>query len=132
MVYILLNAPQILAATFIGLLIGVLWHRLFARAGAASLKRPGLILAALLAEFWLAAILAGALILAPKEAGPWVMAIGSAIVIWAGFVLPVLSVSMIYRGQPVARTVQDNLHWLVVMIGQAMVLQSLGLVPPPA
>jgi hypothetical protein len=60
------------------------------------------------------------------------MAIGSAIVIWAGFVLPVLSVSMIYRGQPAARTVQDNLHWLVVMLGQAMVLQSLGLVPPPA
>jgi hypothetical protein len=45
------------------------------------------------AEVWLACILAGALILAPPEAGAWAMALGSAFIIWIGFVLPTLIVS---------------------------------------
>jgi hypothetical protein len=43
-----------------------------------------------LAEFWLASILAGALILAPSQAGVWVRALGSAVVILIGFVVAVL------------------------------------------
>ena len=90
MIYIVLNIGAIAAATVLGLVIGGLWL------AAARLPRPALpVLAGIaLAEFWLAAILAGALILAPREAGAWVMALGSTVVIWIGFVVPVLWVTL--------------------------------------
>ncbi|WP_439532496.1 hypothetical protein [Polymorphobacter sp.] len=132
MVYIWLNLGPILAATALGLVIAVLWHRL-PGAPPLALGRPALVIATSLAEFWLASILAGALILAPKDqAGPWVMAIGSGVVIWAGFVLPTLLVSQLYRGTPGGHMVRDLGYWLVVMVAQAALLQAWGLVPPPA
>jgi hypothetical protein len=131
MIYIWLNLGPILAATALGLVIAVLWHRL-PGAPPLALGRPALVIATSLAEFWLAAILAGALILAPKDqAGPWVMAVGSGVVIWAGFVLPTLLVTQLYRGVPAGHMVRDLGYWLVVMVAQATLLQSLGLVPPP-
>ncbi len=114
------------------LVIAVLWHRL-PGAPPLALGRPALVIATTCAELWLAAILAGALILAPRDqAGPWVMAIGSGVVIWAGFVLPTLLVSQLYRGTPAGHMVRDLGYWLVVMVAQAALLQALGLVPPPA
>ena len=83
MIYILQNFFPIFLATLAGLAIGLVWLRV------SSILLPGwptLVLAGV-AEFWLAAILAGALILAPPEAGEWTMALGSAFVIWIGFVL---------------------------------------------
>ncbi len=130
MIYILLNIGPILAATLAGLAFGLVWHRL---SGAPALPRLApLLITAALAEFWLAAILAGALILAPHQASPWTMAIGSGFVIWIGFVLPTLAVTSLYRGVPARRIAADCGHWLGAMIVQAVVLQSLGLVPPPA
>ncbi|MFN3989887.1 MAG: hypothetical protein ACK4IS_06490 [Erythrobacter sp.] len=128
MIYIVLNIGAIAAATVLGLVIGGLWL------AAARLPRPGLpVLATIaLAEFWLAAILAGALILAPREAGAWVMALGSAVVIWIGFVVPVLWVTLTSLGQAKGRTLAAMLYWLVVIIGQAAIMQAIGLVPPPA
>ncbi|MBX9730661.1 MAG: hypothetical protein K2X59_04975 [Sphingomonas sp.] len=88
MVYIPLNIMPILAAAVLGLSIDAAHHLLVGW----GVKTPsiGLIILAALAQFWLASILAGALILAPDKADPWIMAVGSAVVIWAGFVLPVL------------------------------------------
>lgn len=126
MIYIILNLVPIAVATVTGLAIGLVWlgaNR--ARVG------PALAMVAALAEFWLAAILAGALILAPAKAPPWVMALASAGVIWAGFVLPVIVVTGIRRGQRPAAVLGDALHWLVVMVAQAVVLKAIGLVPPP-
>ncbi|QFT77098.1 hypothetical protein [Erythrobacter sp. THAF29] len=127
MIYIVLNLVPILAATAAGLLIGIIWLRL------SPTLLPGvqtLILAGI-AEFWLASILAGALILAPPEAGVWAMALGSAFVIWIGFVLPVLAVTFhVYR---MARSsmISAAAHWLVVMLAQAGIMQAIGLVAPP-
>ncbi|MEQ8772971.1 MAG: hypothetical protein RIC51_09080, partial [Erythrobacter sp.] len=89
MIYIILNLLPIAAATLVGLAIGLVWLR------ASDILLPGwrTLAAAALAEFWLASILAGALILAPPQAGEWVMALGSAVVIWIGFVVPVLWVT---------------------------------------
>ncbi len=130
MIYIWLNLWPILAATALGLVVAVLWHKLPA-APPLALGRPSLVIATSLALFWLAAILAGALILAPRDqAGPWVMAIASAVVIWAGFVLPTLLVSQLYRGAGAGQIVRDLGYWLVVMVLQAALLQALGLVPP--
>ena len=81
---------------------------------------------------WLAAILAGALILAPREAGAWVMALGSAVVIWIGFVVPVLWVTLGAYGLGKGRIIAGMAYWLVVMVGQAALMQAIGLVPPPA
>lgn len=127
MVYILVNLWTIGAATLLGLAIGLVWLR------ASGLLLPGwrALAGATLAEFWLAAILAGALILAPARADPWVMAVGSAVVIWAGFVAPVLWVTFMAHGLATRRAVWAALHWLAVMAGQAILMQAIGLAPPP-
>jgi hypothetical protein len=126
MVYILLNALPILLATLGGLLVGLVYHRL------ARLPRAGvgLVLTAGLAQAWFAAILAGALILAPAKAGNWTMAIGSALVIWVGFVVPVCVVTLRARRIRAGAVVADCLYWLAVMVTQAIILKIIGLVPP--
>lgn len=128
MIYIVLNAVQITLAMLAGLAVGFAWHR---AVGHGRLT-PGTVLLAAVAGFWLAAILAGALILAPKQADPWVMAIGSGVVIWAGFVVPSLALTLRYRAHPWRVVAADLAHWLLVMVAQAVVLHALGLTPPPS
>lgn len=133
--YILLNALPILMATTAGLVAGLLFRTGTARVGGRrSPPGPnpgprGLAVIAL-AEAWLACILAGALILAPSEAGAWTMAIGSAVVIWIGFVVPATLVNHIHRGLSVPAMATDSVYWLIVMLVQAAILKAIGLVPP--
>ncbi|KAB7648847.1 hypothetical protein [Polymorphobacter fuscus] len=127
MIYILLNAVPILAATLAGLLVGLVYHRL-SRLPQAGI---GLVVTVALAQAWFAAILAGALILAPDKAGGWTMAIGSAVVIWIGFVVPTVVVTLRGRRIDAGAVAVDCVYWLVVMLVQAVVLKSIGLVPPP-
>ena len=127
--YIASNIGPILAATLVGLLIGAAYAAGLGQAGAQA-RRPVVLLVAVVAEFWIACILAGALILAPAGAGRWVMAIGSAVVIWIGFVLPSLLVSYGFRRQPVGAMLGDAAHWLAVMVAQAAVLEAIGLAHP--
>lgn len=126
MIYIILNFWPIAAATLAGLGVGLVWLR------ASDILLPGwkTLAGAALAEFWLASILAGALILAPPQAGEWVMALGSAVVIWIGFVVPVLWVTFIAYEMGTGRTISAALHWLVVMALQASVMQWIGLAAP--
>ncbi|MCS6987166.1 MAG: DUF1761 domain-containing protein [Sphingomonadaceae bacterium] len=128
MIYILLNLPQILAATGAGLAAGVLFLRFVARRRVKSLRWWA---TAALAEAWLAAILAGALILAPAEAPRTVMALLTPVVIWAGFVLPAILVAHTTRGLALRTAGVDALHVLVVAVIQAVVLHTWGLEPPP-
>lgn len=78
MIYILTNAYPILAATLAGLVFGVGYYFLVDRAAFKS-SSDGLAkltvsaASAFIAEAWFASILAGALILAPPEAGRWTM-----------------------------------------------------------
>lgn len=127
--YILQNFLPILAATAAGLSIGVGYAALLRRVKGLH-RRPLWLLLAVLAEFWLAAILAGALIVAPVQVGRWVVAIGSAVVIWAGFVVPTLLTGYGFRGQSAGAVLGDGLHWLAVMVVQAVVLQVIGLTHP--
>ena len=127
--YILANLWPILAATGTGLLIGIGYAWLLGGAPA-LLGRPLWLILAILAEFWLAAILAGALIVAPVQVGRWVVAIGSAIVIWLGFVVPTLVTGYGFRSQGAGAAVGDALHWLAVMVAQSVVLQAIGLTHP--
>jgi len=128
MIYIVLNALPILAATLVGLAIGAIYLRL------AGLPRAtvGLVVTTAIAQAWFAAILAGALILAPPKAPEWIMAIGSAVVIWIGFVVPVSVVTLRARKIAGGAVAADSLYWLVVMVTQAIIMKSIGLVPPPA
>ena len=123
--YILSNLPAILAATAVGLAVGVAY---------ALLRRRrlswGLLATAAPAEFWLACILAGALILAPTQAGAWTMALGSAVVIWIGFVAPVLATTHRFNDLGLRAVALDAAHWLLVMVAQAAVLHIVGLVRP--
>ena len=134
--YIATNAVAILAATLAGLLVGALYRAVpGGRSGGSGAGRPGLsagfLVTAAVAEAWLAAILAGALILAPSAGpGPWVMALATAIVIWAGFVLPTTVVADRHAGASAGATVGHCLHWLAVMLAQAATLQAIGLVKP--
>ena len=128
--YIGTNITAILAATFAGLVIGALYWLASRRRQAAENARPrwAVPFVALVAEFWLACILAGALILAPSEANPWVMAIGSAVVIWIGFVVPALTTSFLFHRLRPGTLSLDLAHWLAVMVLQAAVLHTIGLV----
>lgn len=123
MIYIQLNAVPILVATLAGLLAGYLVLR--------RRQSIGFWLTAFAAEAWFAAILAGALILAPPKAAPWIMAIGSAVVIWIGFVVPATIVTMRQRNIAWRAVAGDCAAWLAVMVVQALVLKTMGLVPPP-
>ena len=128
MIYILENAVPILAATLAGLLFGALYLRL----AALPARGPGFLLTAFIAQAWFAAILAGALILAPAKGAPWVMAIGTAVVIWAGFIMPATIVTLRARRIAASAVTLDCLYWLIVMLIQAIVLKSIGLVAPSA
>lgn len=135
LIYILENAFTILTATLVGLGFGVGYCLMADRARTRIIgltKLVPLMLLAFVAQFWLASILAGALILAPAEADGWTMAIGSALVIWIGFVVPVLFVTHRFRGLSARVALIDCGHWLAVMIAQAIMLRSMGLSPPPA
>lgn len=121
--YILLNLGPIAAAALAGLLVLMLGARTrmtWLRAGAA-----------LLALGWLAAILAGALILAPVTAGGWTIALGSAFIIWVGFVLPALVIGLVLRGHPVRIALADAGLWLAIMLVQGAILHGAGLTRLP-
>ena len=122
MIYIVDNAVPILLATLAGLAIGLGLYP--------GLRSVGGSLAVFVAEFWFAAILAGALILAPPKANPWVMAIGTAVVIWIGFVVPALVVTLRARHVPAREMARDAGHWLAVMVVEAAVLHAVGLTAP--
>lgn len=130
--YIGANILAILLATAGGFGIGILFHLAAGRsAGPTRARSLSLVAVICLAEAWLAAILAGALILAPAAGpGPWVMALASAVVIWIGFVLPTTLVSFLHAGYPAKTTLAHAAHWLAVMVVQAAILQAVGLVRP--
>jgi hypothetical protein len=122
MEYIISNIVPIGAATFAGLIVLFVGFR--------TSLRGVTLAAATLALFWLAAILAGALILAPVNASPWTVALGSAFIIWIGFVLPALSIALNLRGHPWSVSLADATWWLAIMLTQSAVLHSVGLVKP--
>ncbi|WP_026046628.1 hypothetical protein [Sphingomonas sp. PAMC 26621] len=131
MIYILINLVPILVATGIGLLLGAAYRATVDR-GVSPPVTIATLLIATLGLFWFASILAGALILAPPKAAPWIMAVGSAVVIWAGFVLPVVAITQSYRGARLGQITRDGLFWLVTMVFQAVAMKLVGLAPPPA
>lgn len=134
MQYIAINAAPILLAALAGFAVSLLYAAAVKRAGRGGTGgvrgAVGLAVVAFVAQGWLACILAGALILAPRGAGAWTMALGSAVVIWIGFVLPSVFVSLRFRGSPVAAALLDGLLWLAVMLVQAAVLQLVGVSRP--
>ena len=132
MIYIVLNGGAIVAATLAGLVLGLVYQVLANRRPIGSARWAGSLAFAFVAEAWLCAILAGALILAPPRGSVWTMTIGSAVVIWLGFVVPSLAASYRMRALPGRAAIVDCGYWLVVMLVQAVVLRVIGLVPPPA
>lgn len=127
MSYIATNTPAILTATLAALVFGAAWYGLLARAETAKPRpSPSFYLLAFACEAWIAAILAGALILAPVEAGGWTVALGSAGIIWAGFVMPVIVVDHRRRQLSWQPTVIDAGHWLGAMLVMAAVLRAIG------
>lgn len=133
--YILKNLAPILAATAAALALSAGYAALI-RPGGAERRlggtggRAGLIVTAAVSQFWLGAILAGALILAPAQAGAWTMALGSAVIIWIGFVVPVLCTTQRFRGAPWSAVAGDAAAWLAIMLAQAAVLHLIGLTKP--
>lgn len=138
MSYIVTNAVPILLAALAAFVLGLVWYRLFGRPVADGLRQgattrrmsAGEAVLVFLNEAWLAAILAGALILAPVEAGRWTVALGSAGIIWVGFVLPVIVVDHRRRQLPWATTASDAGHWLAAMLLMAAVLRAIGVEGP--
>ncbi len=132
--YILTNGFAILLAAAAGLAVGAVFLAARGRGSSppSELAWPWLATLAFAAEAWLAAILAGALIVAPStpQAGPWTMALASAAVIWIGFVVPTIAVTNTARGVGWRGTLRDVLHWLLVVLAQAAVLRAVGVSAP--
>lgn len=135
--YILINAIPILAAALAAGVFAAAWYRLVEpgpvatdEGGARRRWSPGLLLLVFLCEAWMAAILAGALILAPVEAGRWTVALGSAGIIWVGFVLPVIAATYRLRQLSWGAVLGDATHWLGAMLLMAAVLRLLGVEAP--
>lgn len=137
--YIAANFLPILAATVASWLFGALWYGLLGKpwmraAGVqeSDIKRPdgrtsrSPFILSFIFEFWMAAILAGALILAPVDAGLWQVALGTAFIIWIGFVLPTQLINHRYTMRPWSLTALDGAHWLGVMLIHAVVLTLIG------
>ena len=127
--YILSNLAVILAAAAAGLLVGLAYALLRRRSWTLG-DALGVLATAAVAEFWLACILAGALILAPTQAGAWTMALGSAVVIWIGFVVPVIAASYRFNRLGAGSAALDAAHWLAAMVAQAATLHLIGLTRP--
>lgn len=89
-----------------------------------------MILAAI-AQFWLAAVLAGALLMGPPSSQPWGRMFVTVVMIWVGIIVPPLMVTLRFRGHPGPMAAADSVHWLLVLLIQASVMQSLGLTRPP-
>lgn len=124
--YILINFLAILAATGVGLGLGLIGVRL----SRSLLPAPRALLFVAAAEFWLASILAGALILAPAQAPAWIMALATPFIIWIGFIVPVIAVLGAVGEISRRASVLTSLHWLLVMLAMAATLQGIGLTPP--
>lgn len=131
MIYIVMNLTAIILATLAGLAFGIIYYRIAQRGRSAPSRIRGALFTAFVSEFWVCAILAGALILAPPKGSLWMMTLGSAFVIWVGFVVPTLVSSYRYRGIAMRAALVDCCHWLGMMVVQAGVLRLIGLVPPP-
>ncbi len=129
MIYIVHNAVAIFTATCAAVAFGAVYCRLVN-----SQRLPGLGTAviAFIAEYWLCSILAGALILAPAKGSVWTMTLGSAFVIWIGFVAPVLVVTYRARRMRWRTALADMIHWLGAMLIMASVLRLIGLSAPVA
>ena len=136
--YIALNIVPILAATVAGFAFGALYYialkRPYARAvgNAGEAHRRSLVTYAVVfaAEFWMASILIGALILAPVEAGLWTVGLGSALIIWVGFVMPATVVNTRLQPRPWSLAIIDSGHWLGVILVQAAVMILIGTTAP--
>jgi hypothetical protein len=137
-IYIVHNAWPILLAASAALLFGGAWYSVFgtpwtrnARLEPDRARPPSLVfLLAFVCEAWIAAILAGALILAPVEAGGWTVALGTAFILWVGFVLPVIVVDHRTQRLPWTLTGIDAGHWLGAFAIIAAVLQAVGVAAP--
>ena len=131
MIYIVLNAAAILLATLASLAFGALYYGVASRGRPRPLGLSGTLATAFVAELWLCSILAGALILAPPKGGVWTMTLSSAVVIWIGFVAPVIIATYRVRALGMRKALVDCGHWLGAMLVQAVMLRLTGLVPPP-
>jgi hypothetical protein len=118
MAYLWLNALPILLAGLAGAVpLGLLW------------RLPGAIALGVLSSIWIAAILAGALLIAPVPTGVWVVTLVTPVILWIGFILPALLASMSARGVAWSRTLADSAAWLAALLLQASVLRLVGLTP---
>ena len=123
MIYIWLNAWPITVAALSSVGIGALWYR--------KAVPTATLVTMLVAHWWIAAILAGALILAPPKGDVWTMTLGSAFIIWIGFVAPSVIAGYRLRELSWRSAARDSFFWLVAMLTQATLMRVIGLMPPP-
>lgn len=122
MIYIVTNALAIILAAALGTgLLALLWRERLSRSAVVALFAAALVLGA---------ILAGALILAPVQAGRWTISLGTAFIIWGGFVLPTVAATLRSRAVPWPSALGDAAAWLAVMLVEAATMQLVGLVHP--
>ncbi len=143
MIYIIENILPILAATIAAYVFGAIYYSALSKPwmkasritpaemhGASGFAKASPFIISFVAEFWMASILAGALILAPVEAGVWTVAFGTAFILFIGFVFPTMAVNNAYSFRKPILTLIDGVHWLGVLLIMAGVLRLIGVEGP--
>jgi len=125
--YVTHNLIVILAAALAGFLVSLLYMALL---GSGRKNGIGFLAFAAFAQFWLAAVLGGVLLLVAESDRSWTATLAMLLAIWVGLVAPPLLVTLHFRGVARVRAAADSLHWLGVLLVQGCILQWLGLRPP--
>lgn len=126
MEYVSQNLIVILTAASAGLLVSLL-HMTLSKPDTAL--RVSFLAFAAFAQFWLAAVLAGALLLVAETDRSWTEMIVSVFTIWIGLIVPPLMTTLRFRDAGGPMVAADSLHWLVVLMVQGSIMQFFGLLP---
>ncbi|MBL4785687.1 MAG: DUF1761 domain-containing protein [Cohaesibacteraceae bacterium] len=135
MSFLELNFISVIIAAIAGFAIGGVWYSVLGNAWMSAVdmsakpdKMPvGPMLAAIIANFIMAAILSG-IVTHVVNGGEWTIRSGiiSGILVWVGFVITTQSVNYAFQGKKISLTIIDGGHWLLVLVVQGAILGYMG------
>ena len=125
-----LDYLAILVAAVAGFVFGAIWYTVLGNAWAKAQGKttndfkpsPGPFITAMIAQLVMAFILAVIITLIASTGDPVGAALGTAAVLWLGFVITSMTVNHAFQDASAMLTIIDGGHWLGVLLIQGLVL----------